>query len=105
MALTGRTGLTLRVTPELSRVVTALRKLPSHERAYAAERVVKDLAAALKFIREMRLEAIREMQALGLSTREIGELMDCTVDQVNGYISYAEAEERRRAARAAASEG
>ena len=91
--MTGVTALTIRVEPELAKVVRALRKLPAHELGYAATKVIAELAGAEKLVRQMRAEAVNELRELGLTWAEIAELCDIPLGSVRGVsVSPAVAE-------------
>lgn len=66
-------------------MVKALRRLPSHQRAYAATGILAELLGAAALVREMRGDAIREMRALGLTAIEIGELIGVSQHQVANF--------------------
>lgn len=76
-------GDTITLHYELARALRQLRKLPSHERAYGARRLLAELAACSTALRQVRREAVVAMRDReGLSGQEIARLLDLSPETV-----------------------
>lgn len=80
--MTGTRGDTIRVESELARTMLRLKRLPAHERAYAACTVINELDATRKVAAGIRGQAIDALRGDGVTFREIADMMDEAIENV-----------------------
>jgi|GEM_PF-3123677 len=76
--MTGRKGETVTWAPEMAKMLATLSPLPPWERAYAVQTLLEEYQGLKDALVLLRLDAVRELRAEGLTQAEIGDLLGVT---------------------------
>ena len=76
----GARGDTIRIEPEIVRVLTRLRQLPPAEMGYACVTVLEELEGLNRAIRDLYAGAVRSLRADGVTWADITEMVGAPSD-------------------------